>query len=70
MNHKKLRWTASSLALAGMLLLGACATDNPPGDGTTLPGTGTTLPGLGTTTTLDMGTTSTSGAGTSSTTGG
>lgn len=69
MNSKKLRWTASSLALAGMLVLGACATDDDPGTGTTLPGTGTTLPGTGTTL-PDMGTTTVPGNGTSSTSGG
>ncbi|HLV91103.1 MAG TPA: hypothetical protein VKZ47_08595 [Acidimicrobiia bacterium] len=69
MNSKKLRWTASSLALAGMLVLGACATDDDPGTGTTLPGTGTTLPGTGTTL-PDMGTTTVPGTGTSSTSGG
>ena len=77
MNSKKLRWTASSLALAGMLVLGACATDDDPGTGTTLPGTGTTLPGTvvvpmsDTGTTLpDMGTTTVPDNGTSSTSGG
>lgn len=69
MNSKKLRWTASSLALAGMLVLGACATDDDPGTGTTLPGTGTTLPGTGTTL-PDMGTTTLPDMGTSSTSGG
>lgn len=49
MKNKRLRWTASSLALAGVLMLGACATDDDPGTGTTEPGMGTTLPGTGTT---------------------
>jgi len=69
MNSKKLRWTASSLALAGMLVLGACATDDDPGPDTTLPGTGTTLPDTGTTL-PDMGTTTVPDNGTSSTSGG
>lgn len=53
MTNKKLRWAASSLALAGALLLGACATDDDPDMGTTMPGLGTTttLPGSPTTST-------------------
>lgn len=68
MTKNKLRWKVSSMALAGALLLGACATDDDPnntvpGDGTTLPGVGTTttMPGMGTTT-LPGGTTSTVGS--------
>ncbi len=57
MTNKKLRWVATSMALSGVLLLGACATDDDPGTGTTLPGAGTTMPGLDTTTTLPGGTT-------------
>ena len=69
MTNKKLRWMASSMALAGILALGACATDDDPGTGTTLPGTGTTTPGLGTTL-PDTGTTTMPFTSTSSTTGG
>ncbi len=65
MTNKKLRWAASSLALAGILALGACATDDDPND----PGDGTTLPGVGTTTTMpDMSTTTLPG-GTTTTVG-
>lgn len=62
MTNKKLRWAASSMALAGVLMLGACATDDDPNN-TTLPGVGTTttMPGMNTTT-LPGGTTSTVGS--------